>query len=390
MKPIVTDYECTTSNKGNPFDQTNKAVCLATRRGLVGSTATQNIREEVEAIQAEIDGSTILVFFNAKFDLHWHRRYDFIPICPIWCCQLAEFYLGGQREPFPSLEHTAQRYGLGKKIDVVKTEYWDKGICTSDIPWDILSKYACQDVDLTYYIFLKQYERFQQNPKLYALFTLACQDLQILEEMEWNGLRYSPEICQERAVELREKLARLDLQLHSVYPDLSLNFGSGDQLSAFLYGGTIVSESQELVGTFKTGDRKGLPKFSRVRKEHQLPRLIEPLERSELQKPGFFATDEGTLRKLKGAAARKYVPILLERAKLEKLIGTYYEGIPKLAQQMNWEPGYIHGQFHQVVAATGRLSSSKPNQQNFAGDVEDVFISRFESSSNSTETRGGR
>jgi DNA polymerase I-like protein with 3'-5' exonuclease and polymerase domains len=376
MHIITSDYECTTSNKGNPFDRTNIAVALAFKIGERPSVCFDPY-ESISKIQIEQTPETLFVFFNAKFDLHWHRKCG-LPIPSfIWCCQLAEFYLDGQRRPYPSLEDTAKRYNLGEKLDVVKTQYWDKGIDTKDIPWNILSEYACKDVDLTYLIFLKQYERFKQNRKLYALFTLACQDLLILEEMEWNGLCYSESLCATRATEIKEKLGRLDLELASVYPDLDINFNSGDQLSAFLYGGNIVRSSREPMGVFKTGPNKGETKFKLVEVVHTLPRLIEPLPRSELQKEGYYQTDEGTLRKLKGKAAKKWVPLLLERAKLDKLLGTYYEGIPKLAKQMHWEDKYVHGQFNQVVAATGRLSSSKPNLQNFAGDIEDVFVTRF-------------
>jgi DNA polymerase I-like protein with 3'-5' exonuclease and polymerase domains len=223
---------------------------------------------------------------------------------------------------------------------------------------------------------LEQKRQFQNQPQLYALFQIACEDLKILGEMERNGLAYDPDLITKRAAETRIEMEKVDKQLNSVYPELGLNFGSGDQLSAFLYGGTIKRIHREPVGVYKTGLKIGEVRYKLTEVEHQLPRLVEPLPKSELQKEGFYSTDEGTLRKLKGSAARKYVPLLLERARLEKLLGTYYEGIPKLVTKMNWEPGYIHGQFNQVVAATGRLSSVKPNLQNFAGEIEDVFISR--------------
>ncbi|MCV5968438.1 DNA polymerase, partial [Lactococcus petauri] len=118
--------------------------------------------------------------------------------------------------------------------------------------------------------------------------------------------------------------------LSSVYPDVPINFGSGDQLSAFLYGGTVVQTVKQPAGIFKTGERKGQVKFQNVDIEHKLPRLVEPLKNSELKKPGFYATDEGTLKKLKGPFAKKYVSLILRLARLDKLIGTYYEGLPKL------------------------------------------------------------
>jgi DNA polymerase-1 len=67
-------------------------------------------------------------------------------------------------------------------------------------------------------------------------------------------------------------------------------------------------------------------------------------------------------------------------AELSKLDGTYYKGMININKEMNWPENKIHGQFNQCVAATGRLSSSKPNLQNFAGDCQDIFVSRYGSS----------
>ncbi len=41
----------------------------------------------------------------------------------------------------------------------------------------------------------------------------------------------------------------------------------------------------------------------------------------------------------------------------------------------------IYGQLNQCVARTGRLSSSKPNLQNFDGEIKDLFGSRYATAS---------
>lgn len=373
---FTSDWETTTSNNGSPFDLKNKAVCLAYKIDNQSSACTTFINHP--SIHTYINNAKLLVFFNAKFDLHWYTRcgYD-VESKSIWCCQLAEFFLSRQSIPYPSLDQTSLAYGLGSKLDVVKTEYWEKGIDTDAIPIDILSNYAKQDVDLTYQVFLKQREAFLAKPKLYQLFRLACQDLMILKIMEKNGLPYDVELCHKRAKETKDQIDILYKELSLIYPDIPINFNSGDQLSAFLYGGNIFTEGKEHVGFYKTGAKAGQPKYKNIESVTVLPQLIKPPKGSNVKKEGYYKTDYDTLQKLSGKAAKKFVGPLLELSRLEKLHSTYYHGLPKKAAEYGWEPGVLHGQFNQVVASTGRLSSSKPNQQNFAEEILDLFSSRY-------------
>jgi DNA polymerase I-like protein with 3'-5' exonuclease and polymerase domains len=70
--------------------------------------------------------------------------------------------------------------------------------------------------------------------------------------------------------------------------------------------------------------------------------------------------------------------MLMERSGLEKRRGTYLHGLPEMMKEMDWDENMIHGQLNQVVAVTGRLSSSKPNMQNFDKKISTLFISRYE------------
>jgi len=372
---LTSDTEITTWNMGSAFDNRNFLVCNAWK---IDNEPTRCDPTTTDDFNFSFKKCTLIVLFNAKFDLHWYRRQGLsLNSINVWCCQLAEFYLENQRNTYPSLEETAVKYGLGHKIDVIKTNYWDKGINTNEIPTGILYPYAIQDVDLTYKIYLEQVKQFKTKPALYKLFRLACQDLLVLQEMEWNGLKVDTTLMQKTSEELDEKIKTVLDPLKEVYPNVVINFGSGYQLSSFLYGGTIKEEFKEHCGFYKTGAKAGQPKYKWVEKETTLPRLIEPIKGSDLAKEGFFATNEDVLKKLKGPNAKKFVAPLLEYAKLEKLNSTYYKGMLTRMQEYNWTDGVLHGQFNQCVTITGRLSSSKPNQQNLAGDCLNIFISRF-------------
>jgi DNA polymerase-1 len=342
--------------------------------GSLTSGAARYVPRLCASLQRLIDEADLIIGFNFKFDYHWLQKVGLkLDHKRIWDCQLCEFVLEHQRNPYPSLEGTTVKYDLGHKIDVIKRDYWDKGIDTPDIPWPVLKEYAIQDAVLTMRVFETQQSIV--TPKQRVLLGLMNADLHVLAEMEKNGIVYDEELCATRGSELDEKISELRSRLDGTYPDIPINWGSPDQLSAFLYGGTIKQTVKVHEGFFKTGKQAGMPKYRNREVLHQLPRLYTPLKGTELAKEGFYSTNEDTLLKLKG----KQGPLkaLLELSKLDKLNGTYYKGLPKLNLEMNWPKDYLHGNFNQTTAATGRLSSSRPNLQNMASELNDLFITRF-------------
>jgi DNA polymerase I len=368
---LTIDTETTTHNKGNPFDSRNRLVSIHTYDETKGWSFKPT---DTDSVQQQIDSASLLILFNAKFDLLWLRKigikYDHKPIYDV---QLAHYMLSRQSHAFPSLDEVLEHFGLEKKLDKVK-ELWDQGVQTDEIPWDILCEYGEADCLKTYQAYQKQLPLF--TPQMYKLFKLACQDLLILADMEWNGLKYDNDVCNQKSADLQKQIAELTAKLSAVYPDVTINFGSPDQLSAFLYGGQIKEETKELVGFYKTGQKAGQPKYQKVDKFHTLPRMFNPLPKTEMAKEGVYSTAEGTLRKLKGKN-KWVIETLLELAKVSKLNETYYEGLNKINAEMHWEPGILHGQYNQCIARTGRLSSSRPNQQNLSNDCLDIFVTRF-------------
>jgi len=382
---LCLDFETTFSNKGNPFDRNNFAVCLAVKwLGTDHDVYVKYYDEDILKLQHAFDKATDLVGFNIKFDLHWLRNIGInFSGKRVWDCQLGEFILSNQMNKFPSLEDAAVKYGLGHKIDVTKNEYWDKGINTQDIPREVLTPYVEQDVLLTEQVYLKQKELFQTTEaNKFALFKLHCQDLLVLEEMEYNGILFDTKNALATANELQKEQEKIYSELIQLIGNIPFNLNSGDHLSAIFYGGTIVVEDRIPVGLYKSGEKVGQQRYKIIKKEYELPRLVEPLDKTEVKKPvgspPVWFTNDNVLRSLKHTKASKVLVSLISKyGELEKLRGTYLVGWSELIEKMNWDTDMIHGQLNQCVVVTGRLSSSKPNLQNADPKTKTFCVSRY-------------
>jgi DNA polymerase-1 len=111
------------------------------------------------------------------------------------------------------------------------------------------------------------------------------------------------------------------------------------------------------------------------------PRQLETILFDELDLPVIKktktarSTDHGVLEEL--ALLHPLPQAILEYRSVSKLKSTYLDALPR---EVNPETGRIHTRYNQLVAATGRLSSSDPNLQNIpirtemGRRVRDAFV----------------
>lgn len=379
VKPL--DIETSTSNFGNFADVNNVACFIGVGTNIYEIEYADNpYGEALKQVQKEIDECDLLLFVNAKFDLHWLTKYGIkFNHKRIHDCQLVDFMLSGQTESYPSMNSMATKYNLPIKPDI-KARYWEQGIDTRDIPRDEIVSYL-QDHDLptTLAIYEVQKEMVEAKGETFKrLVSLHNQDLLVLQEIEYNGLLFDEGACLRQAEVEQVNINDLRASLYTSHSIPEFNTESGDHLSALLYGGTITIVRKELVGVYKTGERKGQDKYGNKDFNYYMPQLVKPKAGTELKKVGYWATGADVLKSLKPKGeAKKIVDTILELAKLEKVVSTYYLGLPALRAKMNWKTNMLHGNLNQCVARTGRLSSTKPNLQNLDSNIKYVFGSRF-------------
>ena len=380
---LVLDIECSTFQKGNPYSKQNKFVALGLKFN------DEPIETYFGFIQSEIYSDILtkadtIIGFNLKFDLTWLERIGaYTPINNnhrYWDCQLVEFLLDRQANPYPSLDGSCLKYGIAGKLSYIKENYWDKGIDTQDIPRKELKEYLTQDIQATYDLYIKQKEILPASMK--SLASIVNQDMIVLQSMESNGLYLDAQASIDEATELQYEIESIEKEVKELLDVKSeVNLASNDHLSVLLYGGAIEYDRSVQTGFYKSGIKKDQPRFKKVTYTVEYPRLVEPLKNSALKKDGYWSTDMPTLQSLVVDKKIGTVISKLNRlSELVKLCSSYLLSWPKLIKDMDWKEDTIHGQFNQCVARTGRLSSSRPNLQNPPKAMKQFIRSRYSSS----------
>lgn len=436
---IILDVETTTHNSGSPFDTRNTCVLVGLKfpsgeyriydfGSRSGSLLPQG--QLKRDLLEELLSTERIIGFNLKFDLHWLLLTLFQKYVPqngvqstiyehhqprrdeplsspvefisrifrnIRDCQLAFHILTGQETPYPSLNEAAAYFGHGQKDTTIEEKYWSQGIDTTDVPVGELQTYLKRDLDITEMVYTSLVETMTTSyTHLSGIVSLANQDLAVLLEMEHNGMLFDIEGVSKHAdlieAQIENQLSELGKFVPETFPVASFNFASNDHLSSLLYGGRITLLEQvpysKILKTKKVTESS--LRWESI--EYTFPRLYTPLPDTELKKPGYYKTDEDTLKALSNQkldnnpTKEKLVALLLSISSLQKLSGTYLRGLPKWFERHHrWPDGgvcrtlcsRIHGQLNQCVARTGRLSSSNPNLQNMDSKVKVYFKSRY-------------
>jgi DNA polymerase-1 len=195
------------------------------------------------------------------------------------------------------------------------------------VPTERVAEYSGEDADVAWRLVHLLEEQLEQHPKLRKLYDdLEVPLIEVLAEMEYNGIGLDVPLLHRVGEEMGQQLASIEKEIYALAGH-EFNIGSLPQLRKVLF------EELKLPVQGKTGitgepstDQESLEKLAALKVPGaQLPRKI------------------------------------LEHRQIAKLKGTYVDALPEL---VNPKTHRIHTSFNQTVAATGRLSSTSPNLQN--------------------------
>ena len=221
-----------------------------------------------------------------------------------------------------TIEYLAEEY---LKIDVAtylkNEEPQEKQLTLFDVPKETkISKknyiYAYL-INKLYYILT---EKMQQTDTLKLFNEIEMPLLEVLADMQYQGIYVDKEQLLEFGNELKNRIEELTKEIYELTGE-EFNINSPKQLGEILF------------------DKLKLPMGKKNKKGYSTG--VEVLEKLKFTHP--------------------IIEKLLEYRQIGKLNSTYVEG---LVTYINSTTKKIHSSFHQTVTATGRISSTEPNLQN--------------------------
>jgi len=267
-----------------------------------------------------------IIYHNAPFDMMVLQKYDLNLVTDLFCTMTAA-HLIDETQP-KSLKQLAIKYLHINANDVIDFETAsENGFHT-----DRFYNYALDDAIWTWYLY-ELFEKELSTQSLEELFYNIEMPFQFcLMDLKINGALIDTNALKSLRAKAQRIIDTLEFEMYeaaNIEKD-SINLNSPQQLVELL---------------FKLGVK-----------------LTEKTEPSKVYPDGVYSTANDVLERVKDQ--HRFVELLLEYKKANSLMVKFLKPLPLFIE----EDGRIRANFHNTVAVTGRLSSTKPNLQQLPKD----------------------
>lgn len=325
---ITFDFETTNHSYGSALDERNRIVMVswAEDDGPMHNYTGDLMDKGAEAFWAALRRNKHACAFNAKFEMHWLKRFMYDVDAHHWHDpMLAEKVLLGNIQLPMNLGDTAERYGYDTK-DAMIDSMMKAGLCPSEMPQRRLAARCNRDVRTTRSLLGRQLKLLKERDQIH-LYRNRCNFSVVLTHIEANGMHLDRKRVMVEYRRYSKECAALEYQLSKLTGGINMN--SPKQKAEYLYD------------TLKFKERMGANR--------------KPLR----TKAGGRRTNHDTMVWLATQAKTK------KQKEFIKLSTAYSKANAALTKNLQFfkgvcdeREGKFHAQFNQVVAATHRLTSS--------------------------------
>lgn len=323
-------------------------IAFSVEKGKAFYVSMPDDETEAKAVCTEFqplfsDASKTLIAQNLKYDLCIMLRYGVSISAKTFDTMIAHYLINpDMRHGMDLLSETYLGYQpqsitelIGKKGKNQKS--------MKDVPLDKVTEYAGEDADITLQLFEKFVPLLDEVEARKLFNEVEMPLIPVLGAMEMEGIKLDVPALKAMSEELNTDLIRLQSEIIEL-AGVDFNIQSPKQLGDVLFDHLKIDDKAKRTGKTKQ-----------------------------------YKTGEEVLSKL--INKHPIVPKILDYRSVQKLKSTYVDTLPEL---VNPDTGKIHTTYNQAVAATGRLSSDKPNLQNIpirterGREIRKAFIPRSE------------
>lgn len=355
----------------------------------------EDVKEELQRI---LDSGIKIIMHNGKFDYEVLKCTCGISLAPSWDTMIATRLLNeneryGLKEQYVSkIDRTQEKYNIEKLF---------KNVQYTDVKPEIFALYSATDPYMTYKLYEYQMPQMENEKKIFKLFMeIEMPLVVIVAEMELCGALVDLDYCQKLKDKYESKLSTIDskieneiLKVKPIIDEWKISASGLEREIIFPQDKTISQEKLEnkypLVYPI-TGQRYryGKPYASQLNEpiklsspkqlaillykvlgapivnrkkpngtgKHEIETIryhVEQILKEHKNNPDI--SDLDSTDNLKLESLMNICELLIERRKIEKIITTYLNPIPRLAN--HWEDGKVRFHLNQLGARTGRFTS---------------------------------
>ncbi|MBD3298624.1 MAG: DNA polymerase I [candidate division Zixibacteria bacterium] len=263
-----------------------------------------------------------LIAQNAKYDLRVFSRHGFDIDSVAFDPMIAAFCLNPSLRSYSlnTLVQTHCDHAMQPIDELIGTGKNQKSFAT--VPVDKATDYAAEDADYTYRLFDILNPKLDDEDLRKLFDQIEMPLVPVLARMETNGVRVDTDYLEQLSLEMDNQIVQVTETIYEVAGE-EFNVNSPAQLGHILFD------------------------------------VLKLKPQRKTAKTAQHATDVSVLEKL--AAQHELPQLMLDYRRVAKLKSTYVDALLRLARP---KTNRVHTSFNQVVAATGRLSSTDPNLQN--------------------------
>jgi DNA polymerase-1 len=321
-------------------------IAFSIEKGKAFYVSILDDENEAKAVCAEFqsifsDEKKLLIAQNLKYDLCIMLRYGITISAKTFDTMIAHYLINpDMRHGMDFLSETYLGYQPQSITELIGKKGKNQGNM-KDVALDKVTEYAGEDADITLQLFEKFAPLLDEVEARKLFNEVEMPLIPVLGAMEMEGIKLDVPALKTMSEELNTDLIRLQSEIIEL-AGVDFNIQSPKQLGDILFDHLKIDDKAKRTGKTKQ-----------------------------------YKTGEEVLSKL--INKHPIVSKILDYRSVQKLKSTYIDTLPEL---VNPETGKIHTTYNQAVAATGRLSSDKPNLQNIpirterGREIRKAFVAR--------------